>query len=275
MMPPTTLHFAGSTDIDLMTSDMVEIGFRSRLFGNILLDLEVFGAKSRDFISLNADHSWVDLAGEPTPTGLPESFSRISFMDSPLESTQIGGSLNMDWIISEKLIFRGHANLQQTMLDNYFPYSKLKVLNMQLTKLFSTAALLGAGELSPQDDLSPAYLREDGKLETRFTPDELQDDIKHKATPQFWGMVGLIYRPFKQWQLSTNGYYTSNQTFINQNTTVDIEPKLVLSGKASFKPSEKIEVFIHGHNILNNTSTEFAFMDPVGEIYMMGLKFKY
>lgn len=278
-IPPTTLHFKGTPDIDLMTTDMIEIGFRSRLFGSLLVDAEIFGAKSRDFISLDANYSWLDVLNPQSET-YGQSYTQIAFRDTPLEATQVGASINIDWIISEKLIFRGHGNLQQTMLDNYLPYSKLEGIQIQLAALGEKAYALGAAQSQEErteilQNMDPIIINEDGRLETSLSPDGLKDDFEHEATPNFWGMAGLVYRPADKWEFSGNGYYTGEQTFINQNTTMEIDSKFIVSSKASFKPVKNIEVFVHGHNLFNNTSTEFAFMDPVGALYLGGLKFKY
>jgi iron complex outermembrane receptor protein len=115
----------------------------------------------------------------------------------------------------------------------------------------------------------------DGKLVSDYTPTDLKDDVEHKATPGLYGMVGVIFRPTQKLEVSANGYYTGEQTFINQNTTVNIDAKTIFSGQIPYRPIENIEVFVHGHNLFNNTSTEFAFMDPVGALYLGGLRFKY
>ncbi len=275
-IPPTTLHFKGTPDINLMTVDMIEIGFRSRLFKSLLVDAEIFGAKSRDFISLDADSASLT----PTSPTTAETYTKIAFRDTPLEATQIGASVNIDWIISEQLIFRGHANLQQTMLDNYSPYSKLEGMAMQLELLRDRAQRIGAGEINPSDEkaMSPVEMK-NGSFYTNFSPsdneNDFEHDFEHKATPRFWGMAGLVYRPTDKWEFSSNGYYTGKQTFINQNATFNIDSKLIVNAKASYKPVDNIEIFLHGHNILNNNSVEFAFMDPVGTLYTGGIRFNF
>lgn len=250
-LPPDELHFAGTPDINLMTVDMLEIGYRSRLWKSVLIDAEVFASESRDYINLVADHSSVDLS-----TG--ETYVQITYKDSPLNARQVGATINLDWIISEKLIAKGHATLQKTTLQDYLDYSKTEVITMQLGRLQQ-----GEGEVI------------NGQLVSDYTPTDLKDDVEHKATPSLYGMLGLTYRPTGKIEASTYGYYTSEQTFINQNTTVKIDPKMVFNAQISYKPIENIEIFANGHNILNNTSTEFAFMDPVGALYMTGLRFKY
>jgi iron complex outermembrane receptor protein len=250
-LPPDELHFSGTPDINLMTVDMVEIGYRSRLWRSVLIDAEIFASESRDYINLVADHSSVDLA-----TG--KSYVQITYKDSPLNARQIGGTINLDWIITEKLIAKAHATMQETTLQDYFDYAKNEVIAMQLGRLQQ-----GQGEVI------------DGKLVSDYSPTDLKDDVEHKATPGLYGMIGMIYRPTEKFEISANGYYTGEQTFINQNTTVIIDAKTVFSGQISYRPIENIEVFVHGHNLFNNTSTEFAFMDPVGALYLGGLRFNF
>ena len=269
-IPPTYLHFKGTADIELMTADMLEIGYRSRPAKTLMIDTEVFYIKSRDFVSLDADYSTLDMETS-------ETYSRIAFRDTPLEATQIGASMDLNWILSEKIVFRAHGNIQRTNLDNYTPYSKLEVIEMQLRTLGEKAYGIQSGMIDPTnpEELAPAYINEEQKLVTEEFPDEMKDDQKHEATPTFYGMAGVVYRPAEKFEFSSFGYYTGQQTFINQNTTVDLDAKLTVNAKAAYKPVKNIEVYLQGHNIFDNNTTEFAFMDPVGAVYMAGLKFHY
>lgn len=88
-------------------------------------------------------------------------------------------------------------------------------------------------------------------------------------------MVNVIYKPIDNLELSSYGYYTSKQTFVNQYDVVDIDAKFILNAQATYKVNKYAEVFLNARNLLDNDSREFAFMDNIGAIYLAGIRFNY
>ncbi|MCQ2204947.1 MAG: TonB-dependent receptor [Bacteroidales bacterium] len=68
-----------------------------------------------------------------------ESRSYIEVGTLPYKVNQYGLSVNVDWIISPKLIAKLNANVQQTRIDNYYEYSQGAQLTKQLSEAQSWA----------------------------------------------------------------------------------------------------------------------------------------
>ncbi|MBR2196620.1 MAG: TonB-dependent receptor [Salinivirgaceae bacterium] len=63
-----------------------------------------------------------------------ETRSFIQYSNLPYKVNQYGLSLNVDWIISPKLIAKVNANIQQTKINDYYPYSLGDQIGAQLGK---------------------------------------------------------------------------------------------------------------------------------------------
>ncbi len=61
-----------------------------------------------------------------------ESRTYIRYSNLPYKVKQYGLSLNIDWIISSKLIAKVNANVQQTKIDDYYRYSLSEQIGIQM-----------------------------------------------------------------------------------------------------------------------------------------------
>ena len=165
-MLPGRMIFQGNEDADLVHIDNMEIGYRMKPTENILLDAELFASKSKDYGGLMSTETAQVLQGDVLSGALSEygtaaltaamggdlatysqnvtnatyalyqnieSRSYIQYQNLPYEVNQIGLSLNMDWIISSKLIAKVNANAQRTWIDKYYKYSQSAQITSQLT----------------------------------------------------------------------------------------------------------------------------------------------
>lgn len=289
-MFPQRIHFGSNYDYDLMTTDMIELGYRVRPAKNILIETEFFVSENRDFGALLPYRSsigfpeYVDTSNQlevasfaqslSQNEALPDALMEIRYQNIKLNARQVGGSFNIDWIISEKLIAKLHGTVQKTVLDNYSDWNSSQTGAAQLGQAQEEFTNLIGGILQGAVDLPlDENYREITASDVQNT--DLKDDVTHKSTPSFWGLAGLVYRPTQKIEFTGTGYYLDEQTLINQNEVAEIDAKLILSAKASYKPSNKLEVFLNARNLLNNDSNEFAFMDNIGGIYLVGLRFSY
>ena len=69
-----------------------------------------------------------------------EPRSYIRYSNLPYKVNQYGLSLNVDWIISSKLIAKVNANVQQTKIDDYYKYSLSDQIGSQLGKANSASS---------------------------------------------------------------------------------------------------------------------------------------
>ncbi len=70
-------------------------------------------------------------AGAQIDAGL-ETRTYSKYVNLPYKANQMGLSLNVDWIISPKLIAKINANVQQTTINNYYEYSKNAQIAQQM-----------------------------------------------------------------------------------------------------------------------------------------------
>lgn len=284
-VPPSFIYFNGNPNAQLMYSDMVELGYRIRPNKRILLDMELFTSKSKNFGALMPDRSTLDFSGLLTGTAsAPISEVFISYLNIPVEARQTGFSLNFDWIISEKIITKLHGTFQQTKLDNYSELNRNEITQIQLggpvnevimsyqnPEINSIPTLLGAimtEQVAPVPELF-------APLESNWQPTEFEDGVKHKNTPSFWGMAGIIYRPTQKWNIASDAYFYGSQTYQSINGSVDIDGKLILNSKISYKATNNLNVFINARNLINDDKPEFGFMDNIGALYLAGIQFTF
>lgn len=286
---PKVMQFDGVPDQDLKTMDMFELGLRTRPRKNLLVDVEAFYNKSKNYNALMPDslsmavfNPLAVIADPNTVYNNLNAIVNLSFQNVDVVSKQIGLSASIDWVISEKLVANGHFTVQQTKLDNYLPFSRNDIVGYQaalaqadpdlLTKVNQALVEYGTGVANGTiDPTSQTYAVVNTVSDQ---PDAVENDYTHESTPSFWGGVSLTYRPTKKWMIYPQLYFYGDQTFENQYANVDVASKLILNAKVSYKATDKLTLFINGRNLLNDDTPEFAFMDNIGGIYLAGLNFR-
>lgn len=299
--------------------------------------------------------------------GTMDTYTQIEYQNLPYKVYQAGLSLNLDWIVSSKLIVKLNANVQSTKVDNFFVYSQNANVGGQIasatattlaavtelvqgemrktgyaTDAFNFADFYGfrdatnwnswtdvqrtdvedqllnsyyangnadatvsiSSDASPvasrtvKNPLSMYYAMKYGVLRRKTAGEDyydcgtsetqapqLSDGHKHKATPAVYGMVGLIYKPTSQWNISAYGNYVGKRVY---NTTysqsvaefgntgkqnTDIDPKFTLNVKVGYKPTDNVEFFINANNLFNNDKREMIYCDKIGGLYTVGVNF--
>lgn len=256
-LPPAMVHFKGTEDHNLVTTDMFELGYRVKPAKSIMIDLEAFYSVSDNFGALMTNSTTVAYVPQVNPPVVP-AFVQITYQNLDLKAKQLGASVNLDYVASKKLIVKAHATFQKTELTNYLPYSRDELVMFQAGDA-ATKLDPANGVMEATSNVQPANL----------------EDIDHESTPSFWGSLGLIYRPIEKLELSSYGYYYGNQTFVNQYDEVDVDAKFIWNAQVSYKPISKVTLFVNAKNILNDKSNEFAFMDEMGSLYLGGVRFNF
>ncbi len=167
MMPPDTIYFGSDKNAPLAKSQNLELGYRWRPTEKILIDAEAYYSISEDFGALKAHKSSVILPstymmGFMTDTsnlgalnkiqegtmdesvlgvlgkfmGISSVTSTIKYSKLPYKVKQMGFGVNIDWIISPKLIAKVNANVQRTIIDNYYAYNQNNEVLGQLGQVF-------------------------------------------------------------------------------------------------------------------------------------------
>jgi iron complex outermembrane receptor protein len=279
---PRVMQFDGDPNHDLKTMDMIEVGYRTRPVKSLLVDIEAFYNISEGFGALMpvyTDYAIYNPLGVimgQDPLARPDSIN-IQYTNLDLKSKQLGASVSIDWVISEKLVANGHFTIQQTKLDNYQPLSRNDIVAHQATlaggdamaQLTEWGRKLQAGEIGPGD--VPAIIK---GTSTQW-PSTIHDDYEHKTTPSYFGGFSLTYRPCKKFEILPQAYFYGEQTFESQYSTESIAAKFLLNAKVSYKATDNLTLFVNGRNILNMKDQEFAYMDEVPGLVLGGLSFRF
>lgn len=170
---PAKMQFLGNEDADLVHIDNIELGYRFRPTSRILIDAEAFYSRSTDYGELKSYNSMMTLNGVALQNimgtvlgGLADgsislsdegensvgtvlnslfsesisSKSNIRYDEVPFVVNQMGVGVNVDWIASSKLIFKLNANVQRTIIDNYYQYSQAEMIARQIMASYGTVA---------------------------------------------------------------------------------------------------------------------------------------
>jgi len=164
LMPPDTIYFEADKNAPLAKIKNLELGYRWRPSDRILIDAEAYYSQTEDFGALKAHQSSVimpskelnsfmtDLNNLSSLRGITDGnlnmavlgdfmskssvISTIKYGALPYKVKQMGFGVNIDWIISPKLIAKLNANVQQTKIDNYYAYNQNAEILGQLGQIF-------------------------------------------------------------------------------------------------------------------------------------------
>ena len=106
-------------------------------------------------------------------------------------------------------------------------------------------------------------------------PQKRQNGYKHKGTPSIYGMIGLIYKPVQQLEVSAFCNYIGKRTYNLAYGSFDLGQRCTLSMKVAYKPVKDFEFFVNAHNLLNSQKREFVMNDKIGGIYTVGVNFGF
>ena len=257
--------------------------------------------------------------------------AEIKTKNLPLEAKQFGISLNADWILSNKLIAKFNVNFQKTILDNYYAYNQRTALTNMVTKTGLVAgkvmesyingvmqpamAQMMSGQPVSRDQILGYGLELQQKMyddeymhsaygitldksnsyyyfgNSEFVEPERENGVESKSTPNVYGMVGLIYKPISQLNVTAYANFLGKRSYTTMYTTnvldgVDangvakikytpdeLDPRFTMNLRIGYKPSDACEVFFNAHNLFNSEQQEFVYMDKIGGQYTFGVNF--
>ena len=399
MGAPNSLHFQVNEDADIMHIDNFELGYRVKPSQTVIVDAEVFYSKSQDYGAMTAASSEFDFKQDGMNTvgtmlsslserpieqilngiinyGLPYAMQNyvntrtyVKYDNMPFEVHQLGLGVNVDWIISPKLVAKINANVQRTQINNYYQYGQVENIAEQIStasEALSSSfgdvvmAILGRDFIPSKINNDEAYAKIDGysrtmeefaaavtngsaadqykdwynsldrneqeafasalrtgwmqgndvveyngvsyeepmalyyalKYNIRWKNDkytgsefvlgdaqsktyEQHNGHVHKATPAVYGMVGLIYRPTKQWNIAAYGNFIGKRTYQTMYGSAELSPRLTVNLHVGYKPVDNFEIYFTGNNILNNEKQEFVYSDKIGGLYSVGINFAF
>lgn len=315
---PNTMKFNGNKDQNLAQTKMVEFGYRFRPLKNLSFDFEAFASLTKDFGCLLPDSLTVLVAladsanynfnhpqygmikvKQAVPAKAIPDYASLTYQNIDLKSQQVGLTLKVEWVATEKLFIKLFGTLQQTKMKDYTCYNNSQVITNMATDAATTFATdyykysqTGNPAFSNLVDNNPMNLTNGTYMNTFFTgagfdpipsasvyttkTDYVEKTtVDHKATPSFYGGFGINYSPIEKLNIYGNGYFYSKQTFENSNGTFDVDPKIIINCKISYKIIKDNAVFFNARNLLNSSKQEFAWLDETKGCYLFGLDLKF
>lgn len=242
---PDYIYFRGQKNLDLLTMNMFEIGYRIKPVKNVQADFELFYNIANDFGALYPDSATVVYNGTPGVT-----YTQMTYSNIDMKSTQYGITGSVDWVVNKDFMVKVFGTYQKSELESIMPFSPDD----------ATLFLLLDASSSPTGT-------------STYFPTE-REDVENKATPSFYGGLVLNYTYKEKLSFNLNGYYYSEQEFNNKYGTEIIESRLILNLKATYKAHKNATVFVNARNILGEQK-QFGYMDTIGTLFMGGLTLNY
>lgn len=230
---PDYVHFGSNNEPSMMVMDMVEIGFRSRPSKKLLLDVEAFYNKAKDFSALMPDSMRTTVFNSNSIN--PKTTLYTSYRSFDLESKQYGLSVSADLVLSEKLIMRGHLTYQKTKVDNFQDASRDDIAGMQgaayvpgMTNDITQYVMYvkSNGAVGSPIPLKPSYVSD-----AQIDPKDFKDDVDNEAVPAFWGSLSITYKPIKKLSINAQGYYYDKYYLYTQYANDKNRAALITSGE--------------------------------------------
>ncbi|MCQ2216341.1 MAG: TonB-dependent receptor [Bacteroidales bacterium] len=343
---PNRISFTGNPDAEIMHIDNFEIGYRARPTNSMIIDLEFFTSKSKNYGELMSTSSQMEMSSNQLIEGIGfygnaaegvsipitsilqalEISSYVKYTEIPSEAIQRGVSFGMDWNMSKMLMAKVNLNWQSTKIDNYFVYNQAANISEQINaaptspenavsmpgdtqlqfdknscmgrlftfshELVSVMKEVGSdlsnptvqsaiqGVMKKLVDSGVFYLKEKSAQEfilglksDAYTYPAFENGHKHKATPSFYGSVGLYFHPDQTWNVATTLNFMSEREYQTVYGVEKLAPRCTVDMKVGYKPNNRVEVFFNARNLLNNQKREFSYADKIGGIYMAGVTF--
>lgn len=220
----------GNTNLNLFTLDMIELGYRSQLSEKLQLDVDVFQQSGKNLTAI-------------VQTSGPQQFFNV-----PTTAKQIGTTISLNFVPSEKIQFKPFVTLQKTETE----------------------------------DLASLYL--DPSLPSPPYPAVTYSNSTHKYTPGSYGGFYFNYRPTAKLNINLSSYYFAKQTQYDgsydandastpQYAYGQIKSKFMLNAKVSYELIKNMNVFVSGRNILSSDTREFYGADQTAGLYTGGLSY--
>ncbi len=232
------VHKLGNKSFDLLTTDMIEVGYRGRYREKLALDLNAFGSYTRDFNML-----YLHLPD------LARAKLIFQFDNLPTKMSQLGGTLSLTYGTpgwDAQLFF----TLQRTEVWDH-------PVDIQHMFDFITDPSLRENQTTIADQGAPPVYG-GAVLNTRFLQDRLQLNFnltwftahRQKRADASVGMLeDVVYLPAE----------------------FEVQPNVLANARISYRFRE-LCFFANGRNVLNLRNREFPWGDRSRSVYYLGLE---
>jgi iron complex outermembrane recepter protein len=225
----------GSNDLDLLTVDMIELGYRTKFTSNLQLDIDVFHQSVKNLTTGIAK-------GFSNYPNVPASDFVIEFDNVPTTARQVGTTIGLNYVPNSKWQIKPFVTIQSTETEN-------------LPDIF----------LDPQlNNTQPGV----GFSDVTYS------DSKHAYTPGVFGGYYINFKPNNKFNINVNGYFTGEQKW-NRDVVTSVEANAIflVNMKLNYAINKKLNVYLNGRNILNNQNPQFLGGDRLGAMFLGGFSF--
>lgn len=231
----------GNTDLKLMTMDMVEVGYRSKISDACQIDAEIFYAQTRDYCDLYENGEvYIGLGGKQTAI---EQHQNID-----VRARQLGATVSANILPVSNLQIRPYFTLQSTDLFDYAPDL--------LANPDSTV------DISHEHD--PSFF---GGLIVNFRP---VTRINANINVYLYGKQTHDYRDF-----TVTRPYPPPGTSTQYLRNVEIEAKILFNAKISYDVARGTRLYLTARNLAGADAYEFAYSDRVETLFLCGINYNY
>jgi len=245
------VQYLGNDNLNLPTSRVLEIGYRSQVSKQLQLDIEGFYSLTKNFPTF-----------EPSiqKSPLTDGYLHITYNYQNIDALakQMGATASVFYAPSTKLQVKAFATVQKTELED-IKKREVPMLIYPEMGLFE----------------NPVYK----------TVDET-----HKQTPAFFGGLSVNYQAIEKLNIFASLNYYSSQTYEHDyansqyhylssqmnpaytgSGTTNIKANTTVNAKVSYKIYKHTSVFINARNLFNSTERQFGFADQTGGLYLAGI----
>lgn len=160
---PLKMKFSGNKEQKLANMTMFELGYRVRPVRNLLVEVEAFSTIIKDFgcllpesmtafVHVDSMVANVNLpqvgtvftTKQPAPAPAIPNAVDLKYQNIDVEARQTGVTLNLEWVATEKLIFKAFGTFQKTQLKNHVCYNNSTIIT-DMTTLAAVNASQGKG----------------------------------------------------------------------------------------------------------------------------------
>jgi iron complex outermembrane recepter protein len=246
-----TMRYEGNKNLELLTSQMLEVGYRGTLLPKLFVDAELFSVHTKNYSLATQTATYVQLIAGDTVVIVPLRPTNL-----PMSAMQHGVTLSFHWN-SKKIQVKPFITIQKSMVEDYAPYANTP-------------------------DADP------GVLQNIPSQNNIYSGIGSKTTlksaPAAFGGLMINYLVLPKLNVNANAYYYSNQTithafnmaFQDGVRGIDhISQKWLLNTIVSYEASDGLLLFVSGKNILNNKSREFFRTDKVPAMFFGGINYEF
>ncbi|HSZ71620.1 MAG TPA: TonB-dependent receptor [Cytophagaceae bacterium] len=236
---PDYAKIVGDQNIKLLSIDLFELGYRSKITDNFHIELDAFHQTVQNYTFLVGQPNQVDMANGRVI--IPQTVENIS-----MKTIQDGITISANYV-QNKFQIKPFVTIQTTQLK-YVPkyrssYASDSVNNVSVT--------YNATHKGTPSVFGGAY-------------------VNYKISKKFNANVSIYY--FGSYQY--NNIY-SNFAANPNNGIVNVSSKFLLNARFAYKPIEQLDLFVNLRNALNQTSFEFAQTDKTVLMFLVGASFKY